>query len=95
MYLKKIVLQVKAAMMYDATIFALDALVRLVRKKPEIVKNFPTRNLSTNNSVDCYANDPVALLDYREEILKIIKQVSIIFFYRLYFNRCCLIFICL
>lgn len=71
-------MQAQAALTYDAVQVLIDAILRLVKKKPEFVRATMRRanSNSTNKSMDCNPKNKFIPFEHGEKISRMIRKVS-------------------
>ncbi|XP_075991203.1 glutamate receptor 1-like [Anticarsia gemmatalis] len=76
---KKDSVSAKAALMYDAVQVLIDAIIRLMRKKPEILRQTLRRSANFNASrlLDCTPKGKVAPYEHGDKISRMIKKTEI------------------
>lgn len=70
-------IQAQAALTYDAVQVLVDAILRLLRKKPEMVRSVLKR-ASENGTrfMDCHPKSKLGPFEFGEKISRMIKKVS-------------------
>ncbi|CAG5038967.1 unnamed protein product [Parnassius apollo] len=69
----------KAALMYDAAQVLVDAILRLVRKKPDILRGLTRRNanLNSNNTLDCNPQEKYSAYEIGDRIFRMTKKTEL------------------
>ncbi|XP_068623895.1 glutamate receptor 1-like [Battus philenor] len=67
----------KAALMYDGVQVLVDAIFRLVRKKPDIFRGLSRRSAITNRTLDCNPKDGVRPYEIGDKISRLIKKTDL------------------
>lgn len=71
--------QAQAALMYDAVQVLVDAILRLLRKKPDILRGTMRRSSNMNSSriIDCNPKGKITPYEHGDKISRMIKKVGI------------------
>lgn len=70
--------QAQAALMYDGVQVLIDAIFRLLRKKPDILRGLTRRSArsSSNKTLDCFPKIGTGTYEIGDKISRLIKKVS-------------------
>ncbi|XP_060809791.1 glutamate receptor 1-like [Amyelois transitella] len=76
---KKESISAQAALMYDAVQVLVDAIFRLLRKKPDILRSTMRRNanLNTSRAIDCNPKGKITPYEHGDKISRMIKKTEI------------------
>ncbi|XP_028032174.1 glutamate receptor 1-like [Bombyx mandarina] len=76
---KKDSISAQAALMYDAVQVLVDAIVRLLRKKPDILRGTIRRNANVNTSriIDCNPKGKITPYEHGDKISRMIKKTEL------------------